>query len=57
MLRISLEEFLIWKKKQLSKGGDQQSFEVLIDCIGGISNSDLNLKILNPNGNLHLKKA
>ncbi len=56
MLRISLEEFLIWKKKQLSKGGDQQSFEVLIDCIGGISNSDLNLKILNPKGNLHLKK-
>jgi hypothetical protein len=56
MLCISVEEFLIWKKKQLSKGGDQQSFEVLIDCIGGISNSDLNLKILNPKGNLHLKK-
>ena len=56
MLSISAEEFLIWKKKQLSKGGDQQSFEVLIDCIGGISNSDLNLKILNPEGNLQLEK-
>ena len=56
MLCISVEEFSIWKKKQLSKGGDQQSFEVLLDCIGGISTSDLNLKILNPKGNFHLKK-
>jgi len=56
MLCISVEELLFWKKKQLSKGGDQQSFELLLDCIGGISTSDLNLKILNPKGNLHLKK-
>jgi len=56
MLGISVKEFLLWKKKQLSKGGDQQSFEVLLDCVGDISTRDLNLKILNPNGNLHLKK-
>ena len=56
MLCISVKEFLLWKKKQLSKGGDQQSFEVLIDCVGDISTRDLNLKILNPNGKLHLKK-
>jgi len=56
MLCISVEEFLFWKKKQLLKGGDEQSFEVLLDCLGGISTSDLNLKILNPNGNLYLKK-
>ncbi len=56
MLCISVEEFLFWKKKQLSKGGDQQSFAVLLDCIGGISNRDLNLKILSPNENLYLKK-
>jgi len=56
MLCISVKEFLLWKKKQLSKGGDQQSFEVLLDCIGDISTRDLNLKILNPNGNLHLNK-
>ena len=56
MLCISVKEFLLWKKKQLSKGGDQQSFEVLLDCIGNISTRDLNLKILNPKGNLHLKK-
>ena len=56
MLCISVEEFLFWKKKQLSKGGDQQSFEFLLDCIGGISTSDLNLKILNPEGNLQLEK-
>ncbi|KGG01819.1 MULTISPECIES: peptide chain release factor N(5)-glutamine methyltransferase [Prochlorococcus] len=56
MLCISVKEFLFWKKKQLSKGGDQPSFAVLLDCIGGISTSDLNLKSLNPGGNLHLKK-
>ena len=56
MLCISVKEFLLWKKKQLSKGGDQQSFEVLLDCIGDISTRDLNLKILNPEENLHLKK-
>ena len=49
MLSISLEDFLIWKKKQLSKGGDQQTFAVLLDCIGGISNSDINLITINPN--------
>jgi len=56
MPSISVEEFLCWKKKQLSKGGDQQSFGVLLDCIGDISTRDLNLKILNPQGNLYLKK-
>ena len=56
MLGVSVKEFLFWRKKQLSKGGDQQSFAVLLDCIGGISTSDLNLKILNPKGNLYLKK-
>ena len=56
MPSISVEEFLFWKKKQLSKGGDQASFAVLLDCIGGITTSDLNLKSINPRGNIHLKK-
>ena len=56
MLCISVEEFLFWKKKQLSKGGDPQSFAFLLDCIGGISPSDLNRIIINPKGNLNLKK-
>jgi len=56
MRSISAKEFLFWKKKQLSKGGDQQSLAVLLDCIGGISTSDLNLIGINPERNLHLKK-
>ena len=56
MLCISVKEFLFWKKKQLSKGGDQQSFAVLLDCIGGISTSDLNLISINPEGKLIFKK-
>jgi len=56
MLCISVEEFLFWKKKQLSKGGDQSSFDVLLDCVGGITTSDLNLKSINPKENINLKK-
>jgi len=56
MLSISVEEFLFWKKNQLSKGGDQQSFAFLIDCIGGKSTSKQNLLNINPKGNLYLKK-
>ena len=56
MLSISVKEFLFWKKKQLSKGGDHQSFALLLDCIAGISTSDLNLLHINPEGNLYLKK-
>ena len=56
MLCITVEDFLFWKKKQLSKGGDQQSFAVLLDCIGGISTSDLTIISINPRGKLYLKK-
>ena len=56
MLSISAEEFLIWKKKQLSKGGNKESFAVLLDCLGGVSRSDINLIAINPHRILHLKK-
>ena len=56
MLSISVKEFLYWKKKQLSKGGDHQSFAVLLDCMGGISNSDFNLLSINTEATLYLKK-
>jgi len=56
MLCISVKEFLLWKKKQLSKGGDNQSFVFLIECIGGISKGDLNFLSLNPENKIYLKK-
>jgi len=56
MLCISVEEFLCWKKKQLSKGGDKQSFALLLDCIGGLSSNDLSLVYINPEKKLHLNK-
>jgi len=56
MLSISVKEFLFWKKKQLSKGGDNQSFALLLNCIGGISTSDLNLWSINSEDKLYLKK-
>ena len=56
MLSISVKEFLFWKKEQLSKGGDQQSFAFLLDCIGGISTSDQNLLSINSEEKLYLEK-
>jgi len=56
MLSISVKEFLFWKNIQLSKGGDHQSLALLLDSVGGISNSDLNLSRINSEQNLHLKK-
>ena len=56
MPSISVKEFLIWKKKQLFKGGDHQSFAFLVDCMGGISTADLNLLSINIESNLNLKK-
>ena len=56
MLSISVKEFLFWKKKQLSKGGDIQSFLLLLDCIGGISFNDQNFLSINSENYIHLKK-
>jgi len=56
MLSVSVKEFLFWKKIQLSKGGDKQSFALLLDSLGGISNSDLNLSRINSVDNLYLRK-
>ena len=55
MLGITVKEFLFWKKKQLSKGGDHQSFSVLLDCIGGIPPDKLNLLLINSEDKIFLK--
>ena len=56
MLCISVNDLLCWKKKQLAKGGDIQTLALLLESIGGISNSDLNLHSISPKENLYLKK-
>ena len=55
MPSISVKEFLLWKKKQLIKGGDDQSFAFLLECLGGISTSDQKFLSLNLEDNLNLK--
>ena len=55
MFLISAEKFSLWKKKQISKGGDNHSLNLLIDSLVGLSNIELNLlkikseKVLNLN--------
>ena len=43
MFVISAEKFSLWKKKQISKGGDNNSLNLLIDSLAGLSNKELNL--------------
>ena len=51
MLTISAEEFLLWKEKQMLKGGDNQSLNLLVDSLGGLSNKKLNLLKIKPKKN------
>ena len=55
MLIISTEQFSLWKKKQISKGGDKKSLDFLIDSLGGLSNKDFNLLKIKSEKNLKLK--
>ena len=52
---ISAEDFLLWKEKQISKGGDRQSLCLLIDSLGGLSVKELNLLRIKSEKNIKLK--
>ena len=54
MFLISAEKFSLWKKKQISKGGDNHSLNLLIDSLGGLSDTELNLLKINPEKNLNI---
>ena len=43
---ISADKFFLWRKKQLLKGGDNLSLNLLIDLLGGQSDKELNLVVL-----------
>ncbi len=55
MFVISAEKFSFWKKKQISKGGDNNSLNLLIDSLAGLSSKDLNLSKIKSEKNLNLK--
>ena len=55
MFLIPAEKFSLWKKKQILKGGDNLSLNLLIDSVGGLSDIELNLFKINPDKNLNLK--
>lgn len=56
MFTISTDKFLSWKKEQLHKGGDSESFSFLLDTYGGITKKDLNLFTLKSQRKVFLKK-
>ena len=55
MSLVSAEKFSLWKKKQISKGGNNHSLELLIDSLGGLSNKKLSLLKIKSEKNLNLK--
>ena len=56
MFCVSANNFLLWKKEQLNKGGDIFSLSFLLEAIGGISPRELNLINVNSEKNLQLKE-
>ena len=55
MCIVSAETFLLWKEKQLLKGGDDKSLSLLIDSVGGLSKKDINLFKIKSETNIKLK--
>ncbi len=55
MVIISAKNFLLWEKKQLSKGGDKNSLSLLIDLLGGLSKKKLNFLKIKSEKNVELK--
>ena len=55
MVVVSAKKFSLWKKKQISKGGDNNSLNLLIDSLAGLSNKELNLLKIKSEKNLNLK--
>ena len=55
MFVISAEKFSLWKKKQILKGGDINSLNLLIDSLGGLSKKELNLLKIKSEEKLNLK--
>ena len=55
MAKISAKKFLLWEKKQLLKGGDKNSFSLLIDLLGGLSKKELNFLKIKSEKNIELK--
>lgn len=56
MHSIHIEEIILWKKKQLSKGGDKESLDFLLDSVGGLSKKDLNFYRFNSEKKIFIKK-
>ncbi len=54
MFVVSAEKFSLWKKKQISKGGDNNSLNLLIDSLAGLSKKELNLLKIKSEKNLNL---
>ena len=55
MPTVSAEKFLLWKEKQILKGGDKNSLSLLIDTLGGLSSKELNSLIIKSAKNVKLK--
>ncbi len=55
MFVVSAEDFSVWKKKQISKGGNNHSLDLLVDSLAGLSNKDLNLLKIKSEKTLNLK--
>ena len=56
MHRVSEEEFFLWKKKQLLKGGNKESLYLILEKFAGLTFKELNTIRLKSKGNIYLKE-
>ena len=54
---VSTNKFILWKKKQLIKGGDDNSLYYLVDSCAGISKSEINSCNIDPEKKINFKKS
>ncbi len=55
MFTVSVQELLIWLKKQVDFGCDEESLFLLLDILGGLSKRDLIALKINPHQEVKLK--
>ena len=54
MPTLSAKDFLLWEKKQLSKGGEKPSFSLLLESVGGVTQCTLNKAKINDQNNIYI---
>mgnify|MGYP001158571721 CR=1 FL=1 len=57
MFTVSVKELLLWIEKQINLGGNEESFYLLLDIVGGITHKEVNCLRLGSRQTVKLKES